>query len=188
MAEGYEPKVIAFACTWCGYPSASMAGVNKIEYPPNVSIVRVMCSGSVEPGVILDAFEHGADGVMVFGCLMDNCHYVSGNKKAQERVDALKRLFDIIGLDSRRLRAEWISASERARFAKTVKDFVNEVRALGPLPLTHEKKEVKEMSKAKTIEAVKQLIDDTGASNAESARPYVQLRSSTRSSPQGLLF
>jgi heterodisulfide reductase subunit D len=163
MAEGYEPKVIAFACTWCGYPSASMAGVNKIEYPPNVSIVRVMCSGSVEPGVILDAFEHGADGVMVFGCLMDNCHYVSGNKKAQERVDALKRLFDIIGLDSRRLRAEWISASERARFAKTVKDFVNEVRALGPLPLTHEKKEVKEMSKAKTIEAVKQLIDDTGA-------------------------
>src|SRR5512137_2079508 len=163
MAERFEPKVIAFTCTWCGYPSASMAGVNKIEYPQNVNIVRVMCSGSVEPGVILDAFEHGADGVMVFGCLMDNCHYVSGNKKAQERIDALKRLFDILGLDSRRLRAEWINASERARFAKTVKDFVDDVRALGPIPLTRKRKEVSNRSKEDTVKAVKQLIEDTGA-------------------------
>ncbi len=163
MAERYEPKVIAFTCTWCGYPSASMAGVNKIEYPPNVNIVRVMCSGSVEPGVILDAFEHGADGVMVFGCLMDNCHYVSGNKKAQERIDALKRLFDILGLDSRRLRAEWINASERARFAKTVKDFVDDIRALGPIPLTRRRKVVSNRSKEDTVKAVKQLIEDTGA-------------------------
>jgi heterodisulfide reductase subunit D len=163
MSDRFEPRIIAFTCTWCGYPSASMAGVNKIEYPPNVTIVRVMCSGSVEPGVIVDAFEHGADGVMVFGCLMDNCHYVSGNKRAQERVDALKRLFDILGLDSRRLRAEWINASERAKFARTVKEFVDDVRALGPIPITRGKKEKKARTKEQTVDAVKQLIDDTGA-------------------------
>src|SRR4030065_2110036 len=102
-----DPKVIVFACTWCGYPSATLAGVNKIKYPPNVNIVRVMCTGSVEPGIIIDAFEKGTDGVLVVGCQMDNCHYLTGNKKAQERVDALKRLFDIVGLDARRLRTEW---------------------------------------------------------------------------------
>lgn len=163
MSEKFEPKIIAFTCTWCGYPSASMAGVNKIEYPANVRIVRVMCSGSVEPAVIMDAFEHGVDGIMVFGCLMDNCHYVSGNKKAQEHIDALKKLFDLMGLDSRRLRTEWINASERAKFARTVKEFVEEVRQLGPLPIAKVKKTLKARTKEQTIAAVKQLIDDTGA-------------------------
>ncbi len=163
MTKPFEPTIIAFTCTWCGYPSASLAGVNKIEYPPNIRIVRVMCSGSVEPGVIMDAFEHGADGVIVIGCLMDNCHYVSGNKKAQERIDAMKKLFDIIGLDSRRLRTEWISASERAKFAKTVGDFVDEVRALGPIRMDRARKEKKARTKEQTVAAVKGLIDDTGA-------------------------
>jgi len=162
VSEKFEPKIIAFTCTWCGYPSANLAGVNKIQYPANIRIVRVMCSGSVEPGVMVDAFEHGADGVIVIGCLMDNCHYVSGNKKAQERVDALKKLFDVVGLDSRRLRTEWINASERTKFAKTVKEFVEEVRALGPLPLP-KKTAKKPRSKEQTVAAVKQLIDDTGA-------------------------
>lgn len=164
MPEGeFEPKIVAFTCTWCGYPSANLAGVNKIKYPPNVKIVRVMCSGSVEPSVIMDAFEHGADGIIVIGCLMDNCHYVSGNKNAQERVDALKELFDIMGLDSRRLKTEWINASERTRFAKSVTDFVEEVRALGPLPLKRERKEKKEKTKEQVIASVKDLIEDTGA-------------------------
>ena len=80
MAEDpFEPEIIAFTCTWCGYPSANLAGVNKIEYPPNVKIIRVMCSGSVESAIIMDAFERGADGVIIIGCLMDNCHYVTGN-------------------------------------------------------------------------------------------------------------
>jgi Fe-S oxidoreductase/coenzyme F420-reducing hydrogenase delta subunit len=162
MSERFEPKIIAFTCTWCGYPSANLAGVNKVEYPPNIKIVRVMCSGSVEPGVIMDSFEHGADGVIVIGCLLDNCHYVSGNKKAQERIDALKKLFDLMGLDSRRLRTEWINASERAKFAKTAKEFVEEVRALGPLPLPKEKKG-KARTKEQTLVAVKELIADTGA-------------------------
>jgi len=162
LSEGFEPKIIAFTCTWCGYPSANLAGVNKIQYPANIRIVRVMCSGSVEPGVIMDAFENGADGIIVIGCLMDNCHYVSGNKKAQERVDSLKKLFDIVGLDSRRLRTEWINASERAKFAKTVSEFVDEVRALGPLKLS-KRAAKKPRSKEQTVAAVKQLIDDTGA-------------------------
>ena len=163
MTKHFEPKIIAFTCTWCGYPSANLAGVNKIDYPPNVNIVRVMCSGSVEPAIIMDAFEHGADGVIVIGCLMDNCHYVSGNKKAQERVDALKKLFDITGLGSGRLRTEWINASERTKFAKTVKEFVEEVRELGPIPLPKMQKEKKARSKEQTVASVKQLIEDTGA-------------------------
>ena len=163
MGEKFEPSIIAFTCTWCGYPSANLAGVNKIEYPSNVRIVRVMCSGSVEPGVVMDAFEQGADGVMVIGCLIDSCHYVSGNKKAQDRIDALKKLFDLMGLDSRRLRTEWINASERVKFAKTAREFVEEVRALGPIPLSKEKKAGKARTKEQTVASVKRLIEDTGA-------------------------
>ena len=166
MAEGkgadFEPEIIAFTCTWCGYPSANLAGVNKIEYPPNVKIIRVMCSGSVEPGVIMDAFEHGAHGVIVIGCLMDNCHYVSGNEKAQERIDALKELFDIVGLDSRRLRTEWINASERTKFAKAVSEFVEDVRALGPSPMK-KKEKLEPRTQDETKQEVKQMIEDTGA-------------------------
>ncbi|MCJ2532865.1 MAG: hydrogenase iron-sulfur subunit [Candidatus Thermoplasmatota archaeon] len=158
----FEPNIIAFTCTWCGYPSANLAGVNKIEYPPNVKIIRVMCSGSVEPGVIMDAFEHGAHGVIVIGCLMDNCHYVSGNVKTQERIDALKELFDILGLDSKRLRTEWINASERTKFAESVNEFVEEVRALGPIPMK-KKAKLKPRTQDETKEEVKQIIEDTGA-------------------------
>lgn len=166
MAEGqggvFEPEIIAFTCTWCGYPSANLAGINKIEYPPNVKIIRVMCSGSVESGIIMDAFERGAHGVIIIGCLMDNCHYVSGNEKAEERVEALKELFDVMGLDSRRLRTEWINASERTKFAKAVNEFVEEVRALGPLPLDETEK-TEPRTKEETKTEVKQLIEDTGA-------------------------
>jgi Fe-S oxidoreductase/coenzyme F420-reducing hydrogenase delta subunit len=163
MSDKFEPKIIAFTCTWCGYPSASLAGVNKVEYPPNIRIVRVMCTGSVEPGIVMDAFENGVDGVIVIGCLMDNCHYVSGNKKAQERIDALKKLFDIVGLDSRRLRTEWINASERTKFAKAASEFVEEVRALGPIHLQKPAKAKGPRTEEQTKAAVKQLIEDTGA-------------------------
>ncbi len=163
MADGFEPRIVAFACNWCGYPSANLAGVNKIEYPPNVRIIRVMCSGSVEPGVVMDAFENGIDGIMVIGCLMDNCHYVSGNKKAQERADSMKRLMDIMGIDSRRLRTEWINASERSKFALAVKEFTAQVKELGPLPLPKKSGPAKPRTTEQTKAAVKQLIEDTGA-------------------------
>jgi heterodisulfide reductase subunit D len=162
VSDKFEPKIIAFTCTWCGYPSANLAGVNKISYPPNVKIVRVMCSGTVDPAVILQSLEAGIDGVMVIGCLIDNCHYVSGNKKAQERVDRLKKLLDILGLDGRRVRTEWINASERVRFAKAVTDFVEEIRALGPVPKIPRHKK-KELNKEQVRKEIKQLITDTGA-------------------------
>ncbi len=163
MPERFEPRIVAFTCTWCGYPSANLAGINKVSYPANVNIVRVMCSGSVEPSIVMDAFEHGADGVIIIGCLMDNCHYVTGNKKAQERVDALKELMDVMGLGSGRLRTEWINASERAKFAAAVTEFVEEVRALGPIPISRTTEPDEVRTKEQTISEVKQLIEDTGA-------------------------
>ena len=160
--QAFEPKVIAFTCTWCGYPSANLAGVNKIAYPSNVKIVRVMCSGTVDPAVILQALESGIDGVMIIGCLMDNCHYVSGNKRAQERIDRLKKLLDILGLGSGRVMGEWINASERVRFAKSVTDFVDDIRKLGPVPKIAMQKKT-EMNKEAVQKKIKALISDTGA-------------------------
>ena len=162
--EKFEPNIIAFTCTWCGYPSANLAGVNKISYPSNVRIVRVMCSGTVDPAVVMQALESGADGIMVIGCLIDNCHYVSGNKKAQERMDRLKKLLDILGLDGRRIRTEWINASERVRFATAVTEFVEEVRKLGPVPKIP-RAEKTALSKEKKQKEIKQLIEDTGATD-----------------------
>jgi coenzyme F420-reducing hydrogenase delta subunit len=132
----FEPSIVAFTCAWCGYPSAVLAGVNRIEYPAGVRILRVMCAGMVEPSYIMKAFEYGADGVIIIGCLMDHCHYMVGNKRAQERVDMLRKLLDMTGLDSRRLRAEWITASERVKFAKVMRDFSDELKSLGPNPVT----------------------------------------------------
>jgi coenzyme F420-reducing hydrogenase delta subunit len=126
---------VAFTCAWCGYPSAVLAGVNRIEYPPGVMIVRVMCSGMIEPPYIMKAFEYGADGVIIVGCQMDNCHYMVGNKRAQERADMMRSLLDQMGLGAGRLRTEWINASERRRFALAMNDFSGELQALGPNPL-----------------------------------------------------
>ncbi|MEM4264258.1 MAG: hydrogenase iron-sulfur subunit, partial [Thermoplasmata archaeon] len=156
-ANEFEPSIIAFTCTWCGYPSANLAGVNKIPYPPNVKIVRVMCSGAVDPAIVLEAVENGADGVIIIGCLIDNCHYVSGNKKAEERMERLKKLFDILGLDSRRLRTEWINASERVKFAKTMNEFVETVRKLGPAPRIPKTK-IESKQKEQIQREVKKLI------------------------------
>ncbi|MEM2839040.1 MAG: hydrogenase iron-sulfur subunit [Thermoplasmata archaeon] len=163
-ANEFEPSIIAFTCTWCGYPSANLAGVNKIPYPPNVKIVRVMCSGAVDPAIVLEAVENGADGVIIIGCLIDNCHYVSGNKKAEERMERLKKLFDILGLDSRRLRTEWINASERVKFAKTMNEFVETVRKLGPAPRIPKTK-IESKQKEQIQREVKKLIEDTGATD-----------------------
>ena len=134
MAD-FEPSIIAFTCQWCGYPSAVLAGVNRIEYPPGVNIVRVMCTGMIEPSYILRALEYGADGVVIVGCQMENCHYTVGNKRAQERVDTLRPLLDMMGLGADRLRTEWINASERVKFAKAMQEFSDRLRTLGPNPL-----------------------------------------------------
>lgn len=131
----FEPKVVAFCCNWCSYAGADLAGVSRFQYPANARIVRVMCSGRVEPQFILRAFELGADGVLVAGCHIGDCHYVSGNEKAQKKIEATKDLIDQLGIGSTRLRLEWISASEGSKFAETMKDFIEHLKGLGPNPL-----------------------------------------------------
>ena len=131
----FEPRIVAFCCNWCSYAGADLAGVSRFQYPPNARIVRVMCSGRIEPQFILRAFELGADGVLVAGCHIGDCHYISGNEKAQKKVEATKELIDQLGLDGRRLRLEWISASEGSKFAETMKDFTEDLKILGPNPL-----------------------------------------------------
>ena len=131
----YEPRIVAFCCNWCSYAGADLAGVSRLQYPPNARIIRVMCSGRVEPQFILRAFELGADGVLVAGCHIGDCHYISGNERAEERVETTKELLDVLGVGSRRLRLEWISAGEGTKFAETMQHFVEELIELGPSPL-----------------------------------------------------
>jgi F420-non-reducing hydrogenase iron-sulfur subunit len=132
----FEPKIVGFLCNWCAYAGADLAGVSRIQYPPNVRIVRVMCSGRVDPVFILEAFRSGADGVLVAGChLPSDCHYISGNFKAHRRLVMLKKLLSQFGIEPERLRIEWVSASEGDKFATVIKDMTEEIKKLGPSPL-----------------------------------------------------
>ncbi len=131
----FKPKIVGFLCNWCSYAGADLAGVSRIQYPPTLRIVRVMCSGRVHPVFILEAFSRGADGVLVAGCHHGDCHYLTGNYKAENRVLLLKKVLKQLGLEPQRLRLEWVSASEGDRFAKVVKDMTEEIRKLGPNPL-----------------------------------------------------
>jgi coenzyme F420-reducing hydrogenase delta subunit len=129
----YEPKILAFACNWCSYAGADLAGVSRMQYPPNMRIIRVMCSGRVDPIFVLDALAKGVDGVMVLGCHPGDCHYISGNLMAERKIKWVYDLIEKAGVDPNRLRLEWISASEGERFATTVKEFTEEIRKLGPI-------------------------------------------------------
>jgi F420-non-reducing hydrogenase iron-sulfur subunit len=134
--ENFEPKIIGFLCNWCSYAGADLAGVSRIQYPPNIRIVRVMCSGRIDPIFILEAFKNGADGVLVAGChLPSDCHYISGNFKALRRVTLLREILKEFGIEPERLRLEWVSASEGDRFAAVVREMVEEIKKLGPSPL-----------------------------------------------------
>jgi F420-non-reducing hydrogenase iron-sulfur subunit len=131
----FEPKIIGILCNWCSYTGADLAGTARMKYPPNVMSVRVMCSGRVDTGFIFDAFAHGADGVLICGCHPGDCHYVEGNYKCMRRIPLTKRLLQDMGIDPARLRLEWVSASEGARFQQVITEFTEQVRALGPLQL-----------------------------------------------------
>jgi F420-non-reducing hydrogenase iron-sulfur subunit len=136
--NGFEPKIVAFTCNWCSYAAADLAGTSRIPYPPNVRIIRVMCSGMVDPIYVLKAFEAGFDGVLVAGCHIGDCHYISGNVKAQDRIEKLRRVLHTLGLEDQRLRLEWISAAEGGGFAETVKEHVGQLKELGPSPFRKE--------------------------------------------------
>jgi len=131
----FEPKIIGMCCNWCAYAGADLAGINRNQYPVNIRMIRVMCSGTIDPLYVVKAFKGGADGVFIGGCHPGDCHYQSGNYKAQRRVILLKRAISEIGLDPRRIRLEWVSAAEGQRFAKVITEFTEEIRKLGPNPL-----------------------------------------------------
>ena len=131
----FEPKVLAICCWWCSYGAADLAGTSKMEYPTNVRIVRVPCTGRVDPVHVLRAFNNGADGVIVAGCLKDGCHYVDGNIKAEARVMNLKRKLKAIGLGDERLEMYFMSAAQSDRFVQAVTEFTERTAKLGPTPL-----------------------------------------------------
>jgi len=132
----FEPKIIGFLCNWCSYAGADLAGVSRIQYPPNIRIIRVMCTGRIDPAFILEALKDGADGVLVAGChLPSDCHYLSGNFKALRRIALLRKVLRSFGIEPERVRLEWVSASEGDRFAAVVREMVEEIKKLGPNPV-----------------------------------------------------
>jgi F420-non-reducing hydrogenase iron-sulfur subunit len=131
----FEPKIVGFLCNWCAYSGADLAGVSRLQSSPNIRIIRTMCSGRVDPSFVLRAFELGADGVLIAGCHFGDCHYSEGNYKTMRRVTMLKKLLQLFGIDERRLRLEWISASEAEKYARVSFEFTNEIKQLGPLKL-----------------------------------------------------
>ena len=130
--NGFEPVIIGFCCNWCSYAGADLAGVSRFQYPPNMRIIRVMCSGRVDPSFVLKALEVGADGVLIAGCHPGDCHYIAGNYKAARRIALLREMLTQFGVEKERVRLEWISASEGARFAEVVNNFTQTIKSLGP--------------------------------------------------------
>ncbi len=128
----FEPRIVSFLCNWCSYTGADLAGTSRIKYPPNVRIIRVMCSARIDPTFVLKALSEGADGVLICGCHPGDCHYVEGNYKAMRRFALLKKLLGNYGIEEDRVRLEWVSASEGVRFAEVVKDMTEKIRLLGP--------------------------------------------------------
>ncbi|MCD6384155.1 hydrogenase iron-sulfur subunit [Candidatus Sumerlaeota bacterium] len=128
----FEPKIVGFLCNWCSYTGADLAGTARMKYPPNVRVIRVMCSGRVDPTFVLKALESGADGVLICGCHPGDCHYQEGNYKAMRRYLLLERLLADFGIEPERVKLEWVSASEGERYAQVVKEFTEQIRELGP--------------------------------------------------------
>lgn len=132
--EQFEPLIITFCCYWCSYTGADLAGTSRIQYPPNIRIIRVQCTGMIHPNFVIEALTGGADGVLVCGCHPGDCHYIDGNVKAKARADAIDLMLEDFGLEPERFRLEWVSASEGQRFAQVVTEMVDQVKKVGPSP------------------------------------------------------
>ena len=130
--DGWEPKIVAFLCNWCSYAGADLAGVSRFQYPTNVRVIRVPCSGRVNPMYIVKALQEGADGVLVSGCHPGDCHYISGNLVARRKFALLKNFVEYIGIEPGRVQFSWVSASEGSRFAALIEQVVEDVKKLGP--------------------------------------------------------
>lgn len=128
----FEPKIVAFLCTWCSYTGADLAGTTRLRSPWNIRAVRTPCSGRVSPELIIKAFDEGADGVLVLGCHIGECHYDTGNHRTAKRIPVLKELLEFVGLEPERLRLDWVSASEGDRFSRITSEFTESIRQIGP--------------------------------------------------------
>jgi coenzyme F420-reducing hydrogenase delta subunit len=135
---GFEPKIVAFCCYYCAYSAADLAGSMRLQYPANIRIIEVPCSGKVDPVILLKAFEEGADGVYVAGCLEGDCHFLKGNYRAKRRVAAVKKILDQIGMDGRRLEMFNLSAAMGTRFAEIAQEMTNRIKEIGPSPIRPE--------------------------------------------------
>ncbi len=133
MPTTYEPKILGLLCNWCSYSAADLAGASRMQYPTNLKVVRVMCTGRIDPTFVLQAFAEGADGVLVCGCHPGDCHYISGNIKAAARLSLVDRLLADFGVEPERFRVEWVSAQEAERYAELVREMTDTLRPLGPL-------------------------------------------------------
>ena len=133
MDKNYEPKIVAFLCNWCSYAGADLAGVSRIQYSSNVRVIRVPCSGRINPLYIIKALENGVDGVLVSGCHPGDCHYISGNLIARRKFAMLKNFLEYLGIEPQRVQFSWVSAAEGPRFAQIVEKVTNEVKELGPV-------------------------------------------------------
>jgi F420-non-reducing hydrogenase iron-sulfur subunit len=142
--EDFEPRIVAFCCNWCSYAGADLAGTSRMQYSPAVRIIRVMCSGRVSPLFVLKAFSIGADGVLILGCHPGDCHYIEGNYKTLRRIPLLKRVLNQLGIEEERVRLEWISASEAAKFTEIANSFTQFIKKLGPISSGHLKQSSEE--------------------------------------------
>ncbi|MBU7016622.1 MAG: hydrogenase iron-sulfur subunit [Theionarchaea archaeon] len=131
MSE-FEPNIVAFLCNWCSYAGADLAGTSRIKYPPNVKVIRVMCSGRVNPLFVINALQQGADGVLIGGCHPGDCHYAQGNYYARRRIAVLKKLLEYIGIEPERVHMAWVSAAEGQKFADVIKEVTDHVKKIGP--------------------------------------------------------
>jgi len=133
MKEKFEPNIVGFLCNWCSYAGADLAGTSRIQYPPNMKAIRVMCSGRVNPIFVVNALQQGADGVLIGGCHPGDCHYEQGNYLARRRFTVLKKILEYTGIDPRRVRMTWVSAAEGVKFAEVVKKVTEDIREIGPM-------------------------------------------------------
>ena len=133
MSKEFEPNIVAFLCNWCSYAGADLAGTSRIQYPPNVKIIRVMCSGRINSIFVLNALQEGMDGVIIGGCHPGECHYETGNYLARRRMTVLKKMLEYIGIDPKRVQMTWVSASEGGKFAEVIKTATDEIKKLGPI-------------------------------------------------------
>ncbi len=133
MKQDFEPLLLAFLCNWCSYAGADLAGTSRLQYPPNVRIIRVMCSGRINPVFVINAFQQGIDGVIIAGCHPGECHYNQGNYIARRRLTVLRNLLEFVGIDPRRLQLAWVSASEGGKFSNIITKVTGDIKKLGPI-------------------------------------------------------